>query len=193
MRSDVFKIDSDTATILDATEKFGKICELPDEDARTLRLLAQEMLSMTERLLDAYGFSYYVENADKLFSLHLTVNAAVNLTEKDMLLSVSKTGKNEATKGIWGKISGLFESMIMGEQEFPMATAISMPDSDMSYISPVPLFDPAELPHQEDWNGVEKCIIDSLADDVLIGVRSNEAELLVKIDFSKDIDRKIRC
>ena len=193
MKSDVYKLDSlhDVEYLLSEVERIGLFCNLTKANSLKLRLLAEEMIGTADQLLEKFDNEFWIEGTGSAFTLHLKVRAAVNQEQKDLLIDMSSEKKNAATKGILGKISGVIESLIMSESNIPYSlgyesfglTAIGSENysnvwSMVEYQNIAP-----EKKSAEDWDGLEKSIIGSLADDVVIGVRSSQVEMVVKIAF----------
>lgn len=192
MKSDTYVITPDTSVeaLLAEVERVALFCKLKLSDAMKLRLLAEEMLLLTERLLRASESEFYVENDGTKFSLCLNVRAMMDAAQKEKLLSVSFTQQNAANKGILGKIGAVFESMLVGtelpyDMNYDAYTAAAMGDGHYTALWSLQSYQKtvSEEKKQEDWDGLEKSIIANMADDVTIGVRWNRAEMIVKISF----------
>lgn len=196
MKSDVFKVDSgaDHEKLLAEVERVGTFTGLTEAEALRLRLLAEEMLGLIGHMLSRLDCDFWVENKDKDFELHLKAHAPVTIEQRDELVALSSKKENEATKGVLGKISGIFQSFIMGENEMPYAgvyAADSIAMGGMGAAHYTQMWSMAayqdtlsEESKKEDWDGLEKSIVASMADDVIIGVTSNLVEMVVKVRFA---------
>ena len=185
MKFDVFTEEDEMGYVLSETERIGKSCNLSPSAAGKLRLLAEEMLGLTIRLFDNLKYEFFIENEDQRFTLNLRAETAISSSQKAKILSLSKFGRNKATKGIFGKISGVFESLILVDGEYGH---IYIPEYECMGITTY--FSLAvyqnEIPKtvkEEQWDGLEKSIIASLAKDLVIGLRNNKAEMIVVIEF----------
>ncbi|MCL2003092.1 MAG: hypothetical protein FWG72_03680 [Oscillospiraceae bacterium] len=191
MKSDIYTEEHGMETILAEMDRIGQFCKLSRLSARRLRLIAEEMLSLTVRLFDNLKYEFYAENNEKHFTLNLTAETAVTQSKKDKMLSLSTSGKNKAAQGLFGKISSVFESLLVdGGGHDPiyvpyydsigMATYFSL-SAYRDAINETPYASAEEK--QEQWDGLEKSIIATLAKDVVIGVRSSKVEMIVAIEL----------
>ena len=205
MKSDNFSGKIGIETILDEVKRFAEYARLSDSETRKLRLLAEEMMGLTARLFEDDDYEFFVESQGKRFMLILIANVLVNLKQKDKILTLSKDGKNVAEKGILGKISGVFQDMLMGAHNLPAGNDIDLETaggedfrSISNYIynnNPYSHCEgmyfsmahyrnliPAELKENQ-WDGLEQSIIASIATDVVVGVRNDRVEMMAVIDF----------
>ena len=191
MKSDIYTEKHGMETILAEMDRIGEFCKLSRLSAGRLRLVAEEMLALTVRLFDNLKYDFYVESDENHFTLNLIADTDVTKSKKDKMLSLSKSGKNKATQGLFGKISAVFESLLMNGSEYGR---IYIPYYDsmgiMTYFALSAYRDEVDaLPYtakeerQEKWDGLEKSIIATLAKDVVIGVRNNKVEMIVTADF----------
>ncbi|MCL2078270.1 MAG: hypothetical protein FWH17_00340 [Oscillospiraceae bacterium] len=196
MKSDIYTEKQKIETILTEMDRIGQFCKLSTVSASRLRLVAEEMLSLTARLFDDLKYEFYVESDENRFTLCLTAETVVNQSKKEKMLSLSTSGKNKATQGFFGKISGIFESLLTDSGEFER---IYIPYYDrMVYenIGLMPYFslttyrdelNAASLAStktdKEEWDGLEKSIIETLAKEVIIGARNKKAEMIVIMEF----------
>ena len=188
MISDVYNQDNGIDFILSETDRIGEYNKLPAAAAMKLRLLTEEILSLTVRLFDDLKYDFFIECEGSHFVLNLSADTFVNLDQKDKVLSLSSKGENVSAKGVLGKISSVFENMIMGNigNDFiggnvPIYISSEYTDtyfSMTSYQNQIP--EPERI---AEWDGLEKSIIAQLADDVTIGVKSDKVEVIASITF----------
>jgi len=186
MKSDVYTQKSGFYIILLAMEKIGEFAGLSESEVTKLRLLTEELLSLTIRLFENITYEFYAERNGQQFTLNLIVDTEVNIEQKDKMLSLSSEGKNVAIKGVLGKISGIFEDIVMNinngntypEPSFTGYGSKKIYFSLKDYQAQI-----SENQRSMEWDGLEKSIIAHLADDVVIGVKSNKVEVIAKITF----------
>ena len=185
MKSDIYTDKHGIETIISEVERIGIFYRLSPSAVGKLRLLAEEMLGLTVRLFDNLRYEFYVEREEKCFTLNLLTETAVTQSKKDKMLSLSKNGENKATKGIFGKISGIFESLLIDDGTYEQilipyydGMGISTYFSLSVYRNELPQTD-----NEDQWDGLEKSIIATLAKDVIIGVRNKRVEMIVVIDL----------
>jgi len=189
MKSDIFNQKHGIEHILDETERLGVFCKLPPDGVMRLRLLTEELLGLTVRLFDNLKYEFTIENEGQRFTLRLTASTIVDLDQKDKMLSLSSRGENEAAKGVLGKISGVFQDLIMGEDNYSYFPAVMTTSFNPYYETGTsPCFSMTyyqnQAPEREkepEWDGLEKSIIANYADDVVIGVKSDKVEMVVLI------------
>jgi len=188
MKSDIYTGKQGIASILSEVDKIGRFCNLSPSGTGKLRLLAEEMLGLTVRLFDDLEYEFYIENEGKSFSLNLRADTFVNSKQKERMISLSSRSENKADKGIFGKISGIFENLLMDDEEHEQIYIPYIPNYDMigmvcyfslsAYQNDIP-----KTTKEEQWDGLEKSIIANLAKDIIIGVRNNKVEMIVIIEF----------
>lgn len=194
MKSDVYQgiRQTDFPRVLGAVEEFGSFLKLGHVDCLKLRLLAEEMFGMTERLLENYDNEFWVENDGKTIQLHLKEWANIGKEQKEKLLSAASDQKNAKTRSLFGKIVGVLEQVVAGSSDVMLNTYaydfynVGMIPSDhfTSAWSMKAYEDSANAEmKQHDWDGLEKSILAHIADDIIIGVRGDVAELVVKVTF----------
>jgi len=183
--SDIFSSADKIEYILSEVEKFGEGCGLSASDAAKLRLLAEEMLGLTVRLFNNLDYEFFVENEEQKFTLSLSAKTLVSFDQKDKMLSLSSRGENQARKGVLGKLSGVFEDLVIGSSDLNHITVPYYAGAGaIAYFSMAAY--QYELPakvREEQWDGLEKSIIVNLAGDVVIGVKNNKVEMIAMIDF----------
>jgi hypothetical protein len=119
--------------------------------------------------------------------------AELNATKKKDLIAVSKNNKNAAAVGIIGKIRNLIENFFLSEapsdvSDTPSATfrtATGYSEGvDYSYLWSLEQYrDIAKKDKAESWDELEKSVIASVADDVIVGIRGNRADIVVVKKF----------
>jgi len=188
MKSILYNQSDGIDFILSKTEKIGEACDLTPSETMKLRLLTEEVLGLTVRLFENIEYDLFIENEGRFFTINLTAATRVNLSQKNKMLSLSSEGKNKATKGVLGKISGIFEDAIMGagENDSFVHTYSSLYSGGNSDIYFSLTHYQNQIPEDEkamEWDGLEKSIIAHIADDVTIGVKSDNVEVIATITF----------
>ena len=203
--SDKFMVNSDAgrmAAARYATENFAWQAKLDKRDTLRLDLLVEETLGMVKAMLDDfYGQIWFVADG-KACEIHFEATSDMNADKKQELLSVSSTGKNTAAKGfmaklgevISGALHGMGNTMDTYGQETIKYGIIHTPsvlsaNSDMMTIWTLQSYrsDLSEA-HSDDGaeealDELEKSIVAKLADDVLVGVKGDRIDLVIKKKF----------
>ena len=203
--SDKFMVNSDAgrmAAARYATENFAWQAKLDKRDTLRLDLLVEETLGMVKAMLDDfYGQIWFVADG-KACEIHFEATSDMNANKKQELLSVSSTGKNTAAKGfmaklgevISGALHGMGNTMDTYGQETIKYGIVHTPsvlsaNSDMMTIWTLQSYrsDLSEA-HSDDGaeealDELEKSIVAKLADDVLVGVKGDRIDLVIKKKF----------
>ena len=205
MTSEKFMLNSDAgrmAAARYATEDFARQADLTKRDTLRLDLLVEETLGMVKAMLDDfYGQIWFVADG-KACEIHFEATSDMNADKKQELLSVSSTGKNTAAKGfmaklgevISGALHGMGNTMDTYGQETIKYGIVHTPsvlsaNSDMMTIWTLQSYrsDLSEA-HSDDGaeealDELEKSIVAKLADDVLVGVKGDRIDLVIKKQF----------
>ena len=203
MKSDVITINSQTASpdeALNQAEAVAVYCGLDKKSALHLRLLTEEMMGLLHALTGELEAEFWIENKGMNFQLHMTTRTLMSLEKRDMLLSVSTTGKNAAARGVLGKLLDVFACSVVAQQgnsyawyqeagmvdpvAYAAQTAIidwSMQKYRKSVEEKLAENDPAA---QEAWDELEKSIVNRLADEISIGIRGDRVEMVIYKRFS---------
>ena len=194
MKSDVCRLEknmSDFHRIPAEAEKVAAYNNLDERQSRRLRLLSEELIGMLPELLEFGRGEFWIENDGKSFELHVSVTPEdiVDIDE-EKILSVSKSGKNAATKGIINKIRVAAQMMILSYGESSTAYSYDFYDMGMvtgmhNYANAWSLTSYKEqvTSHKEEWDELEKSVIANLADDVIVGITGKKVEIVVIKNF----------
>ena len=194
MKSDVCRLEknmSDFHRIPAEAEKVAAYNNLDERQSRRLRLLSEELIGMLPELLEFGIGEFWIENDGKSFELHVSVTPEdiVDIDE-EKILSVSKSGKNAATKGIINKIRVAAQMMILSYGQ--SSTAYSYDFYDMGMVTGMHNYTNAwsltsykeqVTSHKEEWDELEKSVIANLADDVIVGITGKKVEIVVVKNF----------
>lgn len=204
--SDKFMVNSDAermAAARYATENFAWQIKLDRRDMLRLDLLVEETLGMAKTMLnDFYGQIWFTADG-KTCEIHFEATADMNADRKEDLLSVSSTGKNAAAKGFMAKlgemISGAMYSMgrtidAYGQQTMQYgivnmpSTLAGTPDLTpiwtlQTYRSDLDQARKASGSAEEAWDELEKSIVAKLADDIIVGVKGDRIDMVIRKQF----------
>lgn len=207
MKSNICKLNEDLTclkTVLAEVEKVTTYNGLDGKKALRLRLLAEELCGMLPGLTQNFSGRFWAENDGEDYELHVELKADdMNLDLRDELISVSKSGKNAAAKGIMGKIRAVAETMLLAAFD---PTLQSLPSGEFydyhgynmgfGYIDPTiavetgyvyswSLFNykTAVVEKEDEYAELERSIVAKLADDIIVGVRGVNVEIVVKKSF----------
>ena len=186
MRSDIIIISNDgngMEKALIQAELVAQYKDLEQKAALHLRLLTEEMLGMMRSITGERTGRFWIEDQDKVFQIHLQVETIMDFDKEEKLLSASTSGKNEAAKGIMGRIRAFFDPMYwanapvhidMETMHVPFSWSIN------SYKQKVQ----EELKHGQEgaaeaWDELEKSVVSNLADDVKVSIQGRNVEMVI--------------
>lgn len=205
MKSDVIVVSSAGEGMREAlgqTEAVARYRQLGKKDALHLRLLSEEMMGMLRSLTGEQTASFWIQDGDDGFELHLKTTTPMDMEKRRELLKVSTSGENAAAKGIMGKLKDVFERMLTPEDAFapdyygaglmygglagadmndPMAVAMLTSMSSWSlrlYREAVASSEDSAV-KEEEWDELEKSIVANLADEVKIFLNGNSVEMVI--------------
>ena len=206
MKSNICELNEDLSclkAVLAEVEKVTAYNGLDAKKALRLRLLAEELCGMLPGLVENFDGEFWAENDGDNYELHVELKADdMNLDLRDELISVSKSGKNAAAKGIMGKIRAVAETMLLAASD----SSIPLPSGEyydyngfnmgFGYIDPSICYETGYMyswslynyksaveEKTEEYAELERSIVAKLADDIVVGVRGNNVEIVVKKSF----------
>lgn len=203
MKSEKFMINSDAEQIAAArcaSELFAQDNALGHRDTLRLSLLVEETLGMVRAMVDDFYGRVWFVTTPEAFEVHLEATAKMDSEKRHELLSVSSTGKNISAKGFMGMLGELISDTLYnfgrvaeayGEETMQCGIVVPPGMDTPSIYDVTPVWSlqtyRATLDNQraEDaeavqaWDELEKSIVASLADDVIVGVKGNCIELII--------------
>ena len=198
MKSNIYPLQqfcTDFRKIPEEAEKVAKYNNLDERSARRLRLLAEELICMLPPLLIYGEGSFWIENNDNKYELHLYVHPTDEI-EYDVkkILSLSSTGKNSEAKGLLHRMTVTIQLMLKNRAKLAKddpygSFKAGVSDYDESQIWSLVdykngLNSEIEEPEKkEEWDELEKSIIANLADDVTVGIIGGKIHIVVKKEF----------
>lgn len=192
MKSNICKIrkgNPDFRSILNETEKVTVYNGLAGKKALSLRLLAEELVSMLPEIAKNFDGEFWVETDGEQYELHIKMSVDdMDMATRENFIKVSSHNKNAAAVGITGKIRAVFDYMVLGgdeanmvspagRYEFAASVDFSCCWSLQQYKSNVTEEEP------EKWDELEKSIIAKLADDVIVGVKGKNVNIIIRKSF----------
>ena len=209
MKSNICTLNKDLTcleAVLAEVEKVTAYNGLEAKKALRIRLLAEELCGMLPGLVENFSGKFWAENEDGNYELHVELKADdMSLDLRDELISVSKSGKNAAATGIMGKIRAVAETMLLSAAD----PTIPVPNGEFcdcngfnmgfGYMDPTIMYETGyvytwslynykaavEENKDEAYDELERSIVAKLADDIIVGVRGKNVEIVVKKAFDK--------
>ena len=201
MKSNVCKIENgiqDLEAILKESEKVAVYNELNHKQTLQLRLLCEEIDGMLPKIVNGFDGDFWIEFENGVCKINVSVELDSFTAEKKKdLVAIAKNKKNAAVVGIGGRIRSVLEDLFLDEavprnlnmtvDSFRVATSFSV-GADYSYLWSLHNYkntvDKEE--NAEDWDELEKSVIASVADDVIVGVKGKRANIIIVKNFAKE-------
>ena len=192
MKTDVIAVSSQGAGMnaaLDQVEKVSAYKGLSSRNTLHLRLLTEEMMGMMRSITGETRALFWIEDQNNVYELHLQVRTAMDPEKREQLLAASSTGKNEAARGLMGRLRDFFEQ----GGDLPSLYLYAPEVGEYAFSSPAPDLEwtmsayQRQLEHwiSEDpkaramWDELEKSVVTHVADDIRVSIRGDLAELMI--------------
>lgn len=191
MKSNVCTINhgnKDLAAILRESEKVAVYNELNQKQAMQLRLLCEEIDGLLPEIIDQFEGDLWIEFEEGVCKVNVSI-AFDDFTadKKAELVDLAKNKKNAAEVGVLGKIRSAIENFFLDE-DVMQAYALSAGAHhtmtgylDHAYVWSLEQYRTTIQPQErkEAWDELEKSVIASVADDVIVGVKGNRADITI--------------
>ena len=186
------------------SEKYAAYMGIEGKSAIHLRLLTEELLGMVRAITGDFKAYFWIENQEGGgYRIHLDAETPMNLDKKTELISLSSKGVNNVLGGFMGKIRDMVENGLYyynKVDQLQLRNGIYTPVGVTAGITPegagvdgfVWTMDEyrgkmksargSDPDASKAWDELERSIVASIADDVVVSVRKNA----VKITISKN-------
>ena len=199
MKSNVCKIENgtkDLAAILKESERVAEYNGLTHKQSLQLRLICEEIDGMLPNIIDDFNGELWIEIENGVCKVNVSLTFKEFTAEKKKeLVGVATNKKNAAATGIVGKIRSAIENVLLDGDNFR-----SFEMASESYGFSTEYYDRMDYSHlwtldryrssvsrekqREAWDELEKSVIASVADDVIVGVKGREADIIVVKKFA---------
>ena len=199
MKSNVCKIEKgtkDLELILNESERVAEYNGLTHKQTLQLRLICEEIDGMLPNIIDDFDGNIWIEFEDGVCKVQVSIEIPdLDIDKKDDLIAIAKNKKNAAAVGIVGKIRNAIENMLLNESSVgaftPNYRSICMGTGycegvDYSYLWSLQEYRSVVKKEEkpEDWDELEKSVIASVADDVIVGVKGKQANITIVKKFA---------
>ena len=197
MISNVCKIEKgvkDLGAILRESEKVAVYNELNAKQAGQLRLLCEEVNGLLPNIVDDFDGEIWIEFEEGVCRVNVNIHFYEFTTDKKkQLIALAKNKKNAAAVGVVGKIRSAIENIFLAGNNVPVydmatqfqfATAYSV-GADYSCMWSLNGYRRYVKEEKvEEYDELEKSIIASIADDVVVGVKGKDARIVIVKKFA---------
>ena len=189
MKSEVVVVSSKGRGMDDALAQADKAVAqlgLSPREALHMRLLVEEMMSMVRSIIGQLEGKFWIETEDTGYRLYLQMASLLDREQRKQLISASSSGKNEAHRGIMGKIRAFFEPMPIEDTPAYLAETIvpgnaneDLTWSMEAYRERLLKRKEASAEAQEEWDELEKSVVSHIADNVTVSIHNYDVELMI--------------
>ena len=199
MRSNICKIEKgtrDLGAILKESERVAEYNRLSHKQTLQMRLLCEEIDGMLPNVIDDFCGELWIDFEDGVCKVNISVQIPeLNSEKKEELIGIAKSKKNHAAVGIVGKIRDAIENFFLDEVRmeamnfstgvFGVGTGFSE-GVDYSYLWRLEEYRNSvkKEEKEEAWDELEKSVIASVADDVIVGVKGKNAKVVIIKKFA---------
>ena len=199
MRSNICKIEKGTRdldAILKESERVAEYNGLSHKQSLQLRLLCEEIDGMLPNIIDEFEGNLWIDFEDGVCKVNISIQIpAFNTEKKEELIGIAKNKKNAAAVGIVGKIRDAIENFFLDEVRMnvmalsaePYGTGTGYSEGvDFAYLWKLEEYRNSVKNGEQSaaWDELEKSVIASAADDVIVGVRGREATIVIVKKFA---------
>ena len=185
---------------LAATEKLGAARGLGRKENLRLRLLAEELFGMVRGIVGDVEARYTVGQEGESFVLRFAFEPELTRETRRQLIAVSTQGGNAAAKGFMGKLRDMIAAALLPGGSGPLPVSLSMGlmgvagnSGPAAQQASAEAFNWSMKQHKdtigarlseseearEAWDELEKSIVASIADDVVVRVAGQNAEVAI--------------
>lgn len=194
MKSNICKIENgtkDLAAILKECESVAEYNALTTKQSLQLRLLCEEIDGMLPNVIDDFEGTLWIDFNGGVCKINVSIKIPdFNSDKKKALVEIARDKKNSAAVGITGKIRDAIENFFLSEgtvDAFEPSTAFFRLSTgysdgvDYSYLWSLEQYKTTVNQQTEiaAWDELEKSVIASVADDVIVGVKGNQADIVI--------------
>ena len=199
MKSNVCKIEKgtkDLAQILAESERVAEYNGLTHKQTLQLRLLCEELDGMLPNVIDDFEGEVWIEYENGVCKVTASIEIPeLDADKKEDLIDIAKNKKNAAAVGIGGKIRCAIEDFFLyGTSVSAMQTSSAVlrlasgynEGIDDSYIWSLEQYknNVKKEAQAEAWDALEKSVLASAADDIIVGVKGKHAEIIIVKSFT---------
>ncbi|WP_029319133.1 hypothetical protein [Butyrivibrio sp. AE3004] len=188
MKTDIILVSNKGYGIEDALEQIDKIAEqleVSEREALHLHLLGEEMMNMVHSIIGGLEGKFWAEVSGKECIFHLKTITLLDREQQKQLISAATNGKNEAHRGIMGKMHAFFEPMPIDDTpEYLLDTIVADSNGDLTWSLEAykerlrKNKDIAEGAKVE-WDELEKSLVTHLADNIKVSIKGHDLDLVI--------------
>ena len=189
MKSDVIVVSSRGMGMDAALAQANRTADqlgLSPRQALHMRLLVEEMMGMVRSIIGQIEGKFWIETGDDGYRLYLQMVSLMDSEQRKQLLSASTSGKNEAHRGLMGKIRAFFEPMPIDDTPAYLAESILPDNGNEDLTWSLEAYRQRLLKRKEDtagaqeeWDELEKSVVSHIADNITVSIRGYDVEMMI--------------
>ena len=199
MRSSICKIEKGTRdldAILNESERVAQYNGLTHKQSLQLRLLCEEIDGMLPNIIDDFNGELWIDFENGVCNVNISIQIPeLNVERKEALIDIAKNKKNAAAVGIVGKIRDAIEDFFLDKERMDALASTSgtfglgtgcHEGVDYAYLWKLEEYRNSVKKEEdaEAWDELEKSVIASVADDVLVGVKGRRETIIIVKKFA---------
>ena len=204
MKSNVCKIENgikDLDAILRESEKVAVYNELTHKQTLQLRLICEEIDGMLPNIINDFNGDFWIDFEEGVCKVNVSLRFdEFTAKKKEELVAIAKNKKNASATGICGMIRSALEDVFLVENSFGGDISLESRYFVTEYYNNIDQFCAADysclwsLEHYraavkkeaktEKWDELEKSVIASVADDIIVGVKGKRADIMIVKKFA---------
>ena len=196
MKSNICKIEKgslDLVEILKESEKVAVYNQLNDKQTLQLRLLCEETDGMLPNIIDGFSGDFWIDFDKGECKINLSIEfEEFTASKKAQLIKIAKNKKNNQATGLLGKIRSALEDVFLDsdmKKNYDIAKLFNYANEystgkSYDYAWSFKQYKETTKKEEQDWDGLEKSIITSIADDIIVGVKGRKANIIIVKKFA---------
>lgn len=207
---------SDENALKDAYNKvddcIGKL-ELKHKDALRIKLILEETIGMVEEMVGNFSALMWVEKYDGQCAIKFVGNTKMDADKKYDMLSLSTNGENALVHGFMGKLKDMIETGILNYESvmklnqeyngvvvnyagigaYSDVSVATNPAAMSGFMWSMVDYKNALNADKDQnggvkaaWDELEKSIVASVADDVIVGIKNNRVQMTIIYKMKED-------
>ena len=158
-----------------------------------MRLLCEEIDGMLPNIVNGFCGDFWIDFEEGICKINVLIEFDEFTTDKKKeLIKIAKNKKNTQAKGLFGKIRSALEDFFLdsdGNRAYDLAWQFNYANEycvgmDYSCLWSLKQYkNDAPKEEKQEWDELEKSIIASIADDVIVGVKGRIANIVVVTKF----------
>lgn len=169
---------------LEVVEKTARFEEFGEEDVKTLRLLADEMVKGSAAILNYFSGTMWTQTEDGMFDILLEMEGTFTQDERERLIELTRDNKNTIEGGFFAKLGALLGDALTGEYFYPYDMAGEPNNGELLWesaeIAEMMQQMNQETPEDKEMRETAKKTLDTLADDVKVSARAGRVLITVR-------------